>query len=370
MVQVAGKYATADIFLNQVDNNVISQTINILNHPMMEGAIVRLMPDCHLGAGAPIGFTAKLDPNKKITAPDLVGTDINCGVLAYNLGKQDFHYPYLDGYIRKNIPSGGNVREKVSKKINNPKLIKNIEEVSNRLEMKSPLDRHLKSIGTLGSGNHFIEIAEDEEKNKWLIIHSGSRNFGLSVCQYYNKKSDEKIVGIKTITGDLYDEYIYDMTIAGEFASLSRELMARDIIEDFFVSSPEKHKYIHSVHNYHDLEDNTIRKGATPARKGEELIIPFNMKDGSIIGVGKGNDSWNNSALHGSGRKMSRSAAKKRLCIEDFKRQMEGVYSTCITKRFLDEAPKAYKKVNTVLEFLGETLDITQRLKPVFNFKG
>lgn len=370
MIQVRGKYATADIFLDQADSNVLSQTINILNHPMMEDASVKLMPDCHLGAGVPIGFTAKLRDDLKTTAPDLVGVDISCGIMAHNLGRQTIDYSDLDGFIKERIPAGFNVRPTTSKKINNPKLLKEVENISIKIGSSDKIERNLKSVGTLGGGNHFHEIAEDEDKNKWLVIHSGSRNFGYSVCRYYNEKSKEKIVGIKTISGDLFDEYIYDMGIAKEFAALNREIMARDIIEDYFDLDTKNLRCIHSVHNYHDLKDNTIRKGATPARVGEELIIPFNMQYGSIIGVGKGNEEWNNSSCHGAGRKMGRSEAKKRLHINEFRREMEGIYSSCVSPKFLDEAPGAYKKPDTILQYLPETVEVTNRLKTKYNFKG
>ena len=367
MIEITGKYAEAKIFGDQADNNVISQIINVLNHPMMEGAQVRLQPDFHFGAGVPIGFTAKLADGLKTTAPDLVGVDIGCGVLAHNLGVIDIDYPDLDDFIRNNIPFGFNVRNKTSTKIrkDNP-FLKKVDEITQRLGLD--INRTMKSIGTLGGGNHFHEIGVDENKNRWLTIHSGSRQFGYSICRYYNQKTDEKIVGIKTVSGDLYDEYIHDMNIAQEFAYLSREIMARDIIEDYF--GIDVIETVHSVHNYHDLEDNTIRKGATPARKGEALVIPFNMKDGSIIGVGKGNPDWNYSAPHGAGRKMGRSAAKKRLHINEFERQMEGIYSSCVSQRFLDESPSAYKKPNTILEYLPETLNIVARIKTTYNFKG
>ena len=369
MIQLAGKYATADIFLDQVDNNVISQTINILNHPMMKDASVKLMPDAHLGSGVPIGFTAKLADDCDMIAPDLVGVDISCGVLSYNLGKIDVDYPDLDDFVKTNIPAGFNVRSKVSKRIPT-KTLEAIEKITVKMGTPERIERNFKSLGSLGGGNHYIELSKDENKNRHLTIHSGSRNFGLSICTFYNRKAEDKTVGIKTISGELRKEYLEDMKEAQVFASLNREIMIKDIIEDYFGLDSESLDFVHSIHNYYDFDDNTIRKGATPARKDEDLIIPFNMSFGSVLGIGKGNADWNNSAAHGAGRKMGRGAAKKRLHMNEFKKKMEGIYSSCVTKRFLDEAPDAYKKPNTILENLGETMDVVNFLKPVYNFKG
>ena len=371
MIQVNGKYGTATIYLSKVESPLISQVINFLNHPMAENSVVKIMPDTHIGAGICIGFTCKLPEDYSSIAPDIIGVDIGCGVLGYNLGKQKkLRLSKLDDFIRENIPFGFNIRNKMTDKNVDGKLLDEVKKISQKIKQEDRYSRYLLSIGTLGGGNHFIELCEDEEKNNWLVIHSGSRSFGFSVCNFYNQNANETINGIKTVTGWLKDEYIMDMYYAQKFAALNRDVMAQVLVEDFFGLNVSDLRKIHSVHNFFNLDDNTIRKGAISAKENEEVIVPFNMKDGSIVGIGKGNKEWNDSAPHGAGRKMGRSAAKKRLCIDDFKREMKGVYTTCVTKKTLDEAPKAYKKINTIMEFLPETIDVNSKLKPVFNFKG
>ena len=373
MIKIDGKFNTTKIFTkNSIEKEAEDQIKKILDQEIFAGSSIAIMPDVQSGKGCVIGLTMTLG---KYIVPNLIGVDIGCGVLAIKLGKEKINFEKLDNFIRSHIPYGFDINDKKTKV--DPKFEEKIIKVSSIIGTEA--DRVLKSIGSLGGGNHFIEIDIDENEEYWLLIHSGSRNFGLKVAEFYQKKASEYVKknGIN-VPRDLEflpiekggNEYIDSMKVAQEMAKENRLTMAKRITEKFLNKNMKECKVIESVHNYIDFNDNIIRKGAISAQRGKELIIPFNMRDGAIIGIGKGNKEYNFSAPHGAGRKMSRNKAKQTINIDDFKKSMIGIYSTCISKRTIDEAPHAYKDTNEILSRIDETVEIKLRLKPVYNFKA
>lgn len=421
MIELKGKHGSATVYTDDVEQKACSQIINLLNQPFSDGSNIRIMPDVHAGAGCVIGYTAKL--TGKIV-PNLIGVDIGCGVTAWKLGplhKIGQKFDKLDKVVRKLIPSGKNVNE-ITNWALIEKLYKTLDPKIHFNVFRGGIDRICKnmgqdrnrvwnSIGSLGGGNHFIEIDKDDNDELWLVIHSGSRNFGLKVALYhqgiaedsilsmskeeYAEKIDEikrikkgkgievaikalrksaskkgKATGLEFLEGDTAHDYYQDMEIAQTYAQLNRRVMGYLILNgmykiDYFTP-------VESVHNYINFEDNIVRKGAISAHEGEEVLIPLNMADGIIFGIGKGNADWNFSAPHGAGRKMSRSKAKVNIRLEDFQYKMKkaGVWSSCVGKNTLDEAPQAYKNADKIIELLADTVDIQVRMKPVYNFKA
>ena len=369
MIELRGKYNNAIVYTDNIEQEAVSQIITLLNQPFAEQNQIRFMPDVHAGKGCTIGFTMKMD---KIVCPNLVGVDIGCGVLVAKLGNIDIDFEKLDKVIRERVPFGFNVHD-------HQKLF-HLEDLMvydslglEDLMMYDSLgnkDRILRSLGTLGGGNHYIEINVDEHNDKYLVIHSGSRNLGVQVCEHYQKIAREKCTDttkeLEYLTGQDYQNYLRDMRVTQRYADMNRLLMAQAIcggmdweVLDFF----------QTIHNYIDKE-GYVRKGAVSARQGEKLIIPLNMRDGSLICVGKGNPDWNYSAPHGAGRILSRGKAKRELDLETFQNEMEGVYSTCIDKARLAESPMAYKDYKEIISNIGDTVDIISHIKPLYNFKG
>lgn len=417
MFEIKGKYTNAKIYAEIVENEAISQIQGLCNHPAFENASIRVMPDIHAGAGCTIGTTAIL--NEKKIIPNVVGVDIFCGVLTTIFKIEDaIDFKALDDYITMNIPSGQNVRENLHSDINSN--VKNaVEEIVRELKL-GDADRHIKSIGTLGGGNHYIEIGKIDESTLVLTVHSGSRNLGKKVCEYFQEKAlenisgknelreainelikklksehrekeiSEKIVeltenfsGAKTgipkdlayIEGAEYDAYIKNMLKCGLMAGENRRLISKDIIDYLknAYSNVEVIEQYDTIHNYiEQLNDGriVIRKGAISAKKEERLTIPLNMKDGVIIGVGKGNNDWNQSAPHGAGRLLSRSAANDTLSMEDFTESMKGINTWSVARETLDEAPGAYKPAESIINQVKDTIDIICIAKPVYNFKA
>lgn len=390
------------IFTEVIEPEAIEQINVLIKQPAFENCKVRIMPDAHKGAGCVIGFTANLG-NKVI--PNIVGVDISCGILTVSLGKIDIDFQKLDNVVRKYIPSGRSVHE--------GRIIKfdKIQELYCYRELKDTR-RLERSIGTLGGGNHFIEIDEDNEGNKYLIIHSGSRNLGKQVADYYQNlaielmqgKDDlyvkqEKLIAeykasgrrkeiqaaIKELhrtfqpnklgipkelcylEGEYRMKYLHDMKICQEYADINRWTMARLILDKYGFNSFGDFT---TVHNYIDMDTNIVRKGAVSAKKDEILLIPINMRDGSLICKGKGNDDWNQSAPHGAGRLMSRSKAKELLSVDEFKDTMSNVWTSTVNQSTLDEAPMAYKSMDDIVNNIGDTVEILKVIKPVYNFKA
>ena len=405
LVELKGKYGKAKVFTSDIEDGAKDQIINLLDQNFVEGSDVRIMPDVHQGIGSVIGFTA--DMGDKVI-PNIVGVDIACGMLTIELGDLDIDLPKLDKIIHNKIPSGRNVHD--GRKYEFDKL----EDLHIFRELKNTR-RLERSIGTLGGGNHFIEVGVDSNDNKYLVLHSGSRNLGTQVArfyqnlavdlcsgkeEYYDKKEEiiktyreknkkkliqpalkelkKKYQGLEPkypkdlcyLTGRFRDRYLHDMKISQEYASLNRKIMAEIILSHLLDKDLEDFPHFETVHNYIDFKDNIIRKGAISAYEDEKLLIPINMRDGSIIAVGKGNPDWNYSAPHGAGRLMSRTEAKEKLNLEDFKKTMEGIYSTSVHKGTLDESPEAYKPIDDIIESVGETIDIVDIVKPIYNFKA
>ncbi len=377
-----GKYNSANVMIDELDQETISQIYSFLNHPAFAHTYIAIMPDCHAGAGAVIGFTAKMN---EYVIPNVVGVDIGCGVLAYPLKVESIDFKALDKYIKQNVPSGFNIRSTDEKMVTGKKpkdyIGKSDQDILD-LAGKTGQDQSkvIGSIGTLGGGNHFIEIDKTDEGQYWLLIHSGSRNFGLRVANHYQGKAKE-LLKTMFVGADAYknleylpvgfgaEEYLEAMNLAQLYAKMNRGVMA-EVILKFFDQSAWDTNAIESVHNYINFEDKIVRKGAVSAHLGERLLIPFNMRDGVAVCVGKGNTKWNESAPHGAGRILSRRKAKETLSMDEFKSEMEGIYTTTATQETIDESPMAYKDKETIVQAIGETVDIEFMMKPVYNFKA
>jgi RNA-splicing ligase RtcB len=358
---------TIKIFTDNIGGKANHQVYSLAKHPAFKDSDIRIMPDVHAGAGCVIGFTANLGDK---VVPNIVGVDIGCGVLGTNLGNVEINYALLDSYITMYIPSGfkshtilNGVGVIASAMIANLRCIK---------ALKKRPDQFALAIGSLGGGNHFIEVAEDElSGNKWLIIHSGSRNLGHQVASYYQRlasaipqKSVPKEVAY--LDGQAGEDYLHDMKICQRFAELNREEMMF-CITDFLGMKPIES--IDTIHNYID-STNMVRKGAISAHKGENVLIPMNMRDGTILGIGKGNPDWNFSAPHGAGRLMSRGQARRELSMDKFTEMMQDVHTTSVVKATLDESPEAYKPMEEIIGLIGDTVDILAILKPIYNYKA
>lgn len=412
------------IFTNNIEEEAINQIDELLEQEPFKDCKVRIMPDVHAGKGCVIGFTADLG-NKVI--PNIVGVDIGCGMLCVELGKIDLDFKKLDEVINTCIPAGRNIREH--------KLLdfEEINELHCLRELKE-IKKFNRSIGTLGGGNHFIEIDVDDENNKYLVIHTGSRNLGKQVADYYQNlaielcsgkeemyhKRDEIIRTYKEqgrrgeiqkalrnlekeyknnkpnlprdlcyLEGKYREMYLHDMEICQKYASVNRKYIAREILSKYFnsdkimIANVENHNegqilsdvffrmnWFETIHNYISFKDNIVRKGAISANKGERVLIPINMRDGSIIAIGKGNEEWNCSAPHGAGRIMSRMKAKETFKLEEFEESMKDIYSTSVLEETIDEAPFVYKPMQEIIDNTKNTVEIEKIIKPIYNFKA
>lgn len=367
MIKIDGKYSSANVFSDTEDWKALSQIEELCSQEFTSGANIRIMPDYHYGAGCTIGFTANLGDK---VVPNLVGVDIGCGVLAMhfpNNGKIDF--AGFDEFLRANVPSGFCSRTNILGNLIELDSIICYEHLTNK-------DRFSLQIGTLGGGNHFIEIDENDDGERFLVIHSGSRNLGKQVAEYYQAQavrycSDNGISvpqDLAYLEGTMRDNYLHDMRICQKYAELNRRWIGTLLME-FLDDKSELSGAIESVHNYIG-DDNIIRKGAVSSLKNELLIIPINMRDGSLLCRGKGNADWNFSAPHGAGRILGRGEAKRVLSVEEFQETMEGVFSTTVGQRTLDEAPDAYKPMDEIVSNIGDTVEILQIIKPIYNFKA
>jgi tRNA-splicing ligase RtcB len=374
-MQLKGTYGTAIVHADDVEAEAIVQIVKLLDQSWAEGSNVRIMPDCHSGKGCVIGYTARLG-NRIV--PNLIGVDIGCGVRAWNMGRRPLSAPdfeELDAFIKSRIPCGmGSVHAE-------PVAAggAEVESVCRRTGSRKRPDYvgyvH-RSIGTLGGGNHFIEIDVDDGGCAWLVVHSGSRNFGSRVAEHHQEIARRAVRGVPSgleyLEGDARQEYLDDMKVAQRYASLNRATMGQIILADFFGLDPGAVASIESIHNYISFEDGIVRKGSISARVEEKVIIPLNMADGIVVGTGKGNPEWNCSAPHGAGRRLSRTAAKATIPLEEFERVMKerGVWTSTANRTTLDEAPQAYKDADTIVRYLADTVDIEVRMKPVYNFKA
>jgi tRNA-splicing ligase RtcB (3'-phosphate/5'-hydroxy nucleic acid ligase) len=372
MFIMKGKYNFAHIMIDYIDDSTKEQIQGFLNHPAFANTHIAIMPDCHAGKGAVVGFTMKMND---YIIPNIVGVDIGCGMLSRKFAIENIDLPKFDLFIKEHIPSGFSINNNIAESTGLYFKDK-VQEVCKTIGVED-YKKALRAIGSLGGGNHFIEIGKDSKNNYWVTIHSGSRNFGLKVANYYQSiaKANLKKYFIGNEYKDLEflltnekdgQDYIRDLKIVQKFASLNRLEMMNRITEYLGCGSLQE---IESVHNFIG-DDNIIRKGATPARQDEMVIIPFNMRDGLAICKGKGSSMYNYSAPHGAGRILSRTQAKKELLVVTFREQMEGIYTSTATIDTIDEAPNAYKDKQTIIDNIKDTVDIIDFVKPVYNFKA
>ena len=398
MFEIKGKVNTAICYATVVEDEAIEQIRRMCDYPMSEGSQIRIMPDVHYGKGCTIGTTMTISDK---AVPNVVGVDIGCGMYTVNLGYQEIDFEKLDEVCHA-IPHGNDVWNERHMKFDLTRL-----ECYRQLKDSKRLER---SIGTLGGGNHFIEIDVASDGTKYLVIHSGSRNLGTQVAGIYQQLAIDLNKGIEpyleareelirtykeqgrrgeieaalkqlkwdkqamTIPMDLcfvygkyLDQYLHDVEICQEFALLNREKMAEIILKECGLTATDG---FHTIHNYIDTKEMILRKGSIAAHKGEKVLIPINMRDGSVLAVGKGNPEWNYSAPHGAGRIMSRSKAKSTLNMEEYKETMKGIYTTSVTTATIDEAPMAYKSLEDIIDVIRDSVDIIEIMKPIYNFKS
>lgn len=397
MKEVIGKYNTAKIFTDVVDDASIAQVKELCDQEFCTGSRIRLMPDIHAGAGCTVGTTMTI---KDKVVPNLVGVDIGCGMETVTIKEDNLDMVRLDRVIRERVPAGFEVRAVAHK------YADRVDLREMRCADRVDINRARNSIGTLGGGNHFIEVDRDDEGKLYIVVHSGSRHLGLEVAKHYQEagykkisdQSDglEKLIeelkaagrqreiqqeikkykseyqcdipkALAYVDGSLFDDYIHDMKIVQRFAEINRQAMMDEIVSGMGVHVEEQFT---TIHNYIDTDSMILRKGAVSAKRGEILLIPINMRDGSIIAVGKGNEDWNCSAPHGAGRLMSRAKAKEKFTVSEFERQMDGIYTTSVNQETLDECPMAYKSMDAITVNIGPTVDILKIIKPVYNFKA
>ncbi len=366
MFEITGKYNTAKVFTNELEPSASGQILALCNQEFAQSSKIRIMPDCHAGKGCTIGTTMTITD---YVVPNLVGVDIGCGMLTVALEEKRVELPKLDSVIQKNIPCGRDVRERPHR--SHGRI--DIEEL--RCYSKIKVNRAKESLGTLGGGNHFIEIDTDGEQ-LYLIIHAGSRNLGLKVAEYYQDLAYKAIGGrnqnvipyeLAPLAGQNMEDYLHDMEIMQQFAALNRQIIKEVILDAMKLH--EKDSFT-TIHNYIDIESRILRKGSVSAKKGETLLIPINMRDGSLICTGKGNPDWNCSAPHGAGRKYSCSEAKNLFTVSEFKKQMSGIFSTSISAETLDECPMTYKSMDEIVENIQDTVTVNKIIHPIYNFKA
>ena len=398
MLEIKGKVNTAICYASVIEEEAIEQIRRMCDYEFTAGSRIRIMPDVHAGKGCTIGTTMTITDK---AVPNIVGVDIGCGMYTVKLGKTDIDFAKFDEAAHF-IPSGMNVWEVRQEHFDLEQLrcYRDLNDTK-RLE---------RSLGTLGGGNHFIEIDESADGEKYLVIHSGSRNLGKQVAELYQKlavelskgkeeyfkKRDEIIRALKEqgrkkeiqaalkqikwerkesmipedlcfLFGSYLEDYLHDVEVCQRFARRNREKMAEILLERTGIAAGEA---FHTIHNYIDTEEMILRKGAIAAHAGEKVLIPINMRDGSVLAVGKGNAEWNYSAPHGAGRIMSRKAAKDRLSLEEYRETMKGIYTTSVNEATLDEAPMAYKSLDDIIDVIRDSVDIIDVMKPVYNFKA
>ena len=400
MLEIKGKVNAAICYASVIEDDAIEQIRRMCDYEFTEGSKIRIMPDVHSGKGCTIGTTMTVIDK---AVPNIVGVDLGCGMYTVNLGKVEIDFEKLDEACHY-VPSGMNVWQGRQERFDLEKL-----RCYRALKDSKRLER---SLGTLGGGNHFIEVDVASDGTKYLVIHTGSRNLGKQVAEIYQnlavelnrgmedyfKMRDEiirtykeqgrrseiqaalkeiawkKANGPTTIPEDLcflygqyFDDYLADVEICQQFAKRNRELIAEIILDRCNLTATDA---FHTIHNYIDTGEMILRKGAIAAHKDEKVLIPINMRDGSVLAVGKGNAEWNYSAPHGAGRVMSRNKAKQVLSLDEYKKAMEGIYTTSVNEETLDEAPMAYKSLNDIIDVIEETVDVIEVIKPIYNFKA
>lgn len=393
---ITGKFNSATVFTDILEDKAAEQIKELCNQVYSAGSKIRIMPDVHAGAGCTIGTTMTI---KDKIVPNLVGVDIGCGMECIQIKQRDIDLDKLDAVIHVNIPAGFNIRKNAHTYAVDTRIDQLICQVNR--------DRAIHSLGTLGGGNHFIEANRDDDGNIYIVVHSGSRHMGLEIANYYQdlawkniiEKAKPDITGLIVqlklagrydeiesavkdlksrtqstipkslayVDGALFNDYIHDMQIAQEYATLNRKAILNLIVDCMGFKVCDQFT---TIHNYIDMKSMILRKGAVSAKLGERLLIPINMRDGSLICVGKGNDEWNQSAPHGAGRLMSRTAAKQEFTLIEFQEQMQGVYSSTVDISTLDECPMAYKSMDDIVRNISNTAEIIKIIKPIYNFKA
>lgn len=395
------------IFTENIEQEALNQIYTLVKQPAFSDCKIRIMPDVHAGAGCVIGFTADL--GEKVI-PNIVGVDIGCGMFTTNLGNIDIDFEKLDNIIREYVPSGRKVHEE-----ENSSVASDIIEKLHCKEQLKNIDWLKRSCGTLGGGNHFIEVDNDSKNNKYLVIHSGSRNVGKQVAEIYQqmaiddisgksnfKQDSEKLIAeykkckrereisnaikelkqsyktnttkipreLSYLIGKHREMYLHDMKLCQEFAEINRRTIQRIICYRMDWKVTKETEQFQTIHNYIEHDTNIVRKGAISAKMGEKLLIPINMRDGCILGIGKGNEDWNYSAPHGAGREMSRSKAKESILLEEYQKAMDGIFTTSVNKSTIDESPMAYKTMDEIIGNIKDTVEIVDIIKPIYNFKA
>ncbi len=400
MVQIEGQYNTAICYTTEMEAVSAGQIKAVCDQEAFADSRIRIMPDVHAGMGCTIGTTMTIADK---VVPGMVGVDIGCGMETVRLAEKEIDFAALDALIRREIPCGREVRN-----THHP-LNEEIDLTKLRCSPYVGLPRARRSIGTLGGGNHFIEVDRAGDGTLYLVVHSGSRHLGKQVCEYYQEEGFKALCGsaryqidqmikemkaqgnskeihktlkklrqqraeatpvpktLAYVEGKLFEDYIHDMRITQYFAVLNRKAMTDVILRGLNLTAVEEFT---TIHNYIDTDSMILRKGAVSAKAGEKLLIPINMRDGSLICIGKGNEEWNCSAPHGAGRLMSRKDAFASLSLEEYKAEMEGVYSTCVAADTLDESPMAYKSLEEIVSQIGPTTEIVEHIRPVYNFKA
>ena len=398
MLEIKGKVNTALCYANVIEDEAVEQIRRMCDYEFTEGSRIRIMPDVHAGKGCTIGTTMTVTDK---AVPNIVGVDIGCGMYTVNLGKADLDFEKIDEAAHF-IPSGMNIWEGRQEKFD-------LQELRCYRELRNMkwLER---SLGTLGGGNHFIEVEQGSDGTKYLVIHTGSRNLGKQVAEIYQQLAVDLNKGKETyftqrdeiirtykeqgrrkeiqaaldaiawkkrettmpedlcyLYGSCFEDYLHDVEICERFARRNREKIAEVLLGRTGMTGSGA---FHTIHNYIDTDEMILRKGAIAAHKGEKVLIPINMRDGSILATGRGNDEWNFSAPHGAGRLMSRTKAKNTLSMEEYREVMEGIYTTSVNEATLDEAPMAYKSLDDIIGVIRESVDVTEVLKPVYNFKA
>lgn len=398
MIEIKGKYNTALCYTENLDEKAAKQICAVCDEKAFASSKIRIMPDVHAGKGCTIGTTMTVADK---IVPGMVGVDIGCGMETVKIAEREIDFEKLDSLIRENIPCGRDIRSTPHE------YSTNIELTELRCAPHVDLDRAIKSIGTLGGGNHFIEADRSDGGELYLVVHSGSRHLGFETANYYQEQGrqamwggarwqvEELIAALKAqgrfqeiqpavnalkkehkigmpkdltyVEGRLFEDYIHDMRIMQRFAVLNRRAMMDIILSGMEFTRVEEFT---TVHNYIDTDAMILRKGAVSAKAGEKLLIPLNMRDGSLICIGKGNPEWNFSAPHGAGRLMSRKAAFASLSMEEYQKQMKDIYTTCVVPDTLDESPMAYKSMGEIIAGIGSTADIAEHIRPIYNFKA
>ena len=351
-----GKFTNAIIHTSHIDENTINQVNNLINCDVSEGSTIHIMPDCHAGKGCTIGTTMTI---KDRVCPNLVGVDVGCGMLCLKVQGDFTVDDFLDACEK--VPSG------VGKYNSEMIPFDDLKNLSFQLENKEQI---LYSIGSLGSGNHFIELNEDEDGNRYIVIHTGSRNLGIQVCSHHMEiaKKTNLRGDLSFLTGTDLDNYLNDMRICQTYAQKNRLEIGNTILRN--LGNTKIVDTFETVHNYIDFDDKILRKGAISCTEGKKVLIPFNMRDGSVIAVGKGNPDWNFSGPHGAGRIMSRSEARKNLTLEEYQNTMKGISSRTVCQNTIDEAPQVYKDSKEIENLISETVEVQKHLKVIANYKG